>query len=118
LDVTYDAEAAAARAEAERPRDEVCAERIDAILAEEMITFASGSAEIAEESAGVITAIAEALQECPGAVFEVAGHTDASGNAEANQKLSEERAAAVAKALADEGAFLVTLEPRGYGPDR
>lgn len=118
LDVTYDAEAAAARAEAERPPEEICAEGVARILEAEMITFASGSAEIAEESAGVIAALAETLTQCPGARFEVAGHTDASGNAEANQKLSEERAAAVAEALADEGAFLVTLEPKGYGPDR
>ncbi len=118
LDVTYDAKTAAVRAEAERPREEVCAERVTEILDGEMITFASGSAGIVEESGDVIAALAEALQGCPGAHFEVAGHTDASGNTESNQKLSEDRAAAVAEALQDAGAFLVTLEPKGYGPDR
>lgn len=47
--------------------------------------------------------------------FEVAGHTDNRGNASANQKLSQARAAAVMKYLADKGLAASRLTAVGYG---
>jgi OmpA-OmpF porin, OOP family len=116
IDVAFDAEAAAAAAEPETPPEEACADAVKTILADEMILFETGSARIDSASAGVIDAIADALEPCPGARFEVAGHTDSSGRASYNQDLSERRAAAVVEAL--DGRAEARLTAVGYGPDR
>ena len=97
--VTYDAAAAAAAADAAQPKPELCADQINAILAVGSIQFSRGSADIVPESKGVIAAIADVLRGCPGADFEIGGHTDSQGSAEANQRLSDERAQAVLAAL-------------------
>ena len=49
-------------------------------------SFAAGSADIVPESRGVIAAIADVLRGCPGAAFEIGGHTDSQGPREANQR--------------------------------
>jgi OmpA-OmpF porin, OOP family len=116
IDVAFDAEAAAAAAIAERPPEEDCAEEVKAILAGEMILFESGSDRIDSASGDVLDAIAVALEACPAARFEVAGHTDSSGSASFNQRLSERRAAAVVEALA--GRVEAQLAAVGHGPDR
>jgi OmpA-OmpF porin, OOP family len=116
IDVAFDAEAAAAAAIAERPPEEGCAEEVKAILAGEMILFESGSDRIDSASGDVLDGIAVALEACPAARFEVAGHTDSSGSASFNQRLSERRAAAVVEALA--GRVEAQLAAVGHGPDR
>ncbi|HET9068419.1 MAG TPA: OmpA family protein, partial [Amaricoccus sp.] len=113
--VTYNAAAAAAAADAARPKPELCADQIGAILAAGSIQFAAGSADIVPESKGVIAAIADVLRGCPGADFEIGGHTDSQGSAEANQRLSDARAQAVLAALRAEDLPLVRLTARGYG---
>ncbi|HVH03986.1 MAG TPA: OmpA family protein, partial [Amaricoccus sp.] len=115
VDVTYNAEAAAAAALAARPRPEICAEQIDAILESDSIRFTAGSADIVPESAGIIAAIADVLRGCPGAEFEIAGHTDGQGPDAVNRQLSLERAQAVVAALEAQDLPLVTLWARGYG---
>ena len=47
--------------------------------------------------------------------LEVGGHTDHVGDAAANQKLSQARAAAVVKALTDRGIPASRLAAKGYG---
>lgn len=116
--VRYDAAAAEAASLAARPAPELCAEEVGAILATQTIGFAPGSAEIDPASQGVIAAIADVLRSCPGAAFEVAGHTDASGNEASNLRLSEERAQAVAAALEGQDLPLIDLRARGYGVGR
>lgn len=116
--VRYDAAAARAASLAARPAPELCAEEVGAILTTQTIGFAPGSAEIDPASQGVIAAIADVLRSCPGAAFEVAGHTDASGNEASNLRLSEERAQAVAAALEGQDLPLIDLRARGYGAGR
>jgi OOP family OmpA-OmpF porin len=116
--VHFDARAAARASEAAMPAPERCADEIAAILESEAIVFRPGSAEIDPVSGGVIAATADVLRECPGAAFEVAGHTDSSGEAEANQRLSDDRAVAVAAALRDLDLPMIDLHPRGYGASR
>jgi len=118
VDIRFDAEAAHAAARAARPAPEVCADDIAAILDAGSIVFRAGSAEIDPASRGVIAAIADVLRTCPGAAFEVGGHTDSQGDTETNQELSEDRARAVRDALAAEDLPLIELSARGYGPDR
>jgi OOP family OmpA-OmpF porin len=115
VDVAYDAAGAKAAALAARPRSEICAEDIGAILDAGSIRFAAGSADIVPESRGVIAAIADVLHACPGADFIVEGHTDSQGSAEANLRLSMDRAAAVVAALEASDLALVHLTARGFG---
>ena len=117
IDVSFNFRAAAAAAEAARPRPEICADQISAILDADGIQFAAGSATIVPESRGVIAAIADVLRSCPGADFEIGGHTDSQGTAEANRTLSEARAGAVLTALRAEDLPLVRLTARGFGAD-
>jgi OOP family OmpA-OmpF porin len=116
--VRFDAEAAAAAQAAARSRPEICAEEIGAILEDGSIQFAAGSAEIDPESSGLIAAIADVLRGCPGAHFEIGGHTDSQGRDEVNQRLSEERAEAVRDAIEAEAPPLIMLTARGYGSER
>lgn len=118
VDVTFNADAARAAALAARPRPEICADQIAAILADGSIRFTQGSSEIAPESRGVIAAIADVLRGCPGAEFEIAGYTDSQGNPAVNQALSEARAEAVVAALEASDLPLVRLHARGYGAER
>ena len=119
LAIDFDAEAAEALARAAalaaRPRPEICAEEIAAILKAGSISFAAGSSTIDPASSGIVAAIADVLRACPGARFEVAGHTDSQGRAEVNGRLSSERAEAVKTALEAEELPLVALSARGYG---
>jgi OOP family OmpA-OmpF porin len=116
--VRFDAEAAAAAQAAARSRPEICAEEIGAILEDGSIQFAAGSAEIDPESSGLIAAIADVLRGCPGAHFEIGGHTDSQGRDEVNQRLSEERAEAVRDAIEAAAPPLIMLTARGYGSER
>ena len=113
--VTFNAEAAAAAESAARPRPEICAEQIGAILDAGQIQFGAGSADIVPQSRGVIAAIADVLRGCPGADFEIGGHTNSQGTAEANQGLSERRAQAVLAALQAQDLPMVRLTARGFG---
>jgi OOP family OmpA-OmpF porin len=115
VEVAYNAEAAAAAELAARPRPELCADQVNAILEAGSIQFAAGSAEIVPESRGVIAAIADVLRGCPGADFEIGGHTDSQGSPEGNQRLSEARAQAVLDALRASDLPLVRLTARGFG---
>ena len=117
VDVAFNAEAAAALQMAARPRPEICADQIGAILDAGSIQFDAGSATILPVSRGVIAAIADVLRGCPGANFEIGGHTDSQGSAEANQQLSDVRSQAVLAALEAEDLPFVGLSARGFGAD-
>ncbi len=59
------------------------------------IYFATGSATIQPESTGALQQIANILNEDRSAGIQIVGHTDNTGNAASNQKLSEQRAQSV-----------------------
>jgi OOP family OmpA-OmpF porin len=81
-----------------------------------VINFASGSAEVPADSADLIDRAAAILKTAPkGTVIEVGGHTDSTGDAAANQKLSEDRANAVRSALVAAGVNSAVLVAKGYG---
>lgn len=79
------------------------------------ITFNSGSAEIKPESYAILKEIADALKSESGKSVSIIGHTDSDGAAELNQRLSEERAAAVMTALQTEFGVSNTMETSGKG---
>lgn len=77
------------------------------------ILFDSGSANLQPRSMGVIRQISQVLMQDSNISLQIVGHTDADGSEEANQKLSEQRAAAVKDALVSvynvDGNRLTTL---------
>ncbi|GAB4351480.1 MAG: OmpA family lipoprotein [Methylohalobius crimeensis] len=67
------------------------------------ITFATDSADIAPQFYTTLNAVALVLNEFPETLIEVTGHTDATGKAEYNQRLSQQRAGSVAQYLIAQG---------------
>jgi OmpA-OmpF porin, OOP family len=79
------------------------------------INFDTGKATIKPDSNAILDDVASALTTAPALRLEVAGHTDNVGTAEANQKLSEDRARAVVAALVARGIAAPRLSAKGYG---
>ena len=79
--------------------------------------FASnpGRADISPDSLGLLDRLIETALRCPDANIEIAGHTDADGDQNANQALSEKRAQAVADYLVRGGLPANRFTPVGYG---
>ena len=84
---------------------------------DDKVMFASGKAELLPESNALLDDVAEVLQENPEATVEVAGHTDATGSADLNRRLSNDRAEAVKRYLMTKGVAEGRLTSKGYGPD-
>ncbi len=61
------------------------------------VNFASGRSELPAQSMSVLGKVKTVLQDLSPSAVMIEGHTDAVGNAATNQKLSEQRAASVAK---------------------
>jgi outer membrane protein OmpA-like peptidoglycan-associated protein len=83
------------------------------------IGFALGSDRMTADGIGKARVFAAALSrpELSGKRFRIGGHTDSSGNADANRALSQRRAEAVAAFLVDQGVQRSRLEVRGFGAD-
>jgi len=83
------------------------------------IYFNSGSAVLLDESEPMLRQVAELVKSSPEATLTIEGHTDNIGSAEYNQKLSEQRAAAVREALVSRyGIAPAKLSAKGYGLTR
>lgn len=81
------------------------------------IFFDFNKSDVKPESKPALEEIAKLLKANPSMKVWVVGHTDSVGTLEANLKLSEARAAAVAKALvADYGISAARLKGTGVGP--
>ena len=86
------------------------------VVISEQVQFEHGTAVLRPESDGILSAVAKVLNEHPEiSRVEVAGHTDDTGTPAVNQKLSDERAASVAKWLVDHGIAAARLGAKGYG---
>ena len=112
-----DAAAPAPAAEAPATAEAVanCQTNVDTIAAGKEIRFATGATTIHADSDALLGELAEALKACAGAKVEVAGHTDAQGDAGANLLLSNGRAEAVVADLAARGVPADRLVAVGYG---
>lgn len=84
-----------------------------------IIHFDTGSANISADSTDILKKAAEAIKAAPaGTKIEVGGHTDDTGNAAANQALSQRRAEAVVARLGELGVGAGVLGGKGYGQDK
>jgi len=79
------------------------------------IFFASGKSELQPESKAELDKLVTLMTNFPKLILEIAGHTDAAGGDDLNQKLSEQRAQAVAQYLIDHGIDKSRLRTKGMG---
>lgn len=82
------------------------------------VQFKTGTANLSADSRNILDNVAQVLKENQHLNFEIAGHTDSSGNYKSNVKLSESRAQSVREYLIDKGVDAGRLTARGYGPDK
>ncbi len=83
------------------------------------VNFASGSAELSKEGQSEVDNLAALLKAYPSVKIDVQGHTDNSGDAAANKKLSEARAMAVMMRLIGKGSIdQARLTSAGFGQDQ
>src|SRR5215218_4176253 len=83
------------------------------------VQFATGKAEILPPSFGLLDEVANVFVDNPQIeVVQVEGHTDSTGTAGINRKLSQERAESVLKYLAARGVDKKRMVAKGFGPDR
>ncbi|SKC72728.1 OmpA family protein [Ohtaekwangia koreensis] len=80
------------------------------------IQFETGSAIIKPESYKLLDEILQSSVVAEGLKVGVYGHTDNTGNAAANQKLSEDRANSVKSYLVSKGLVIDRIESKGFGP--
>jgi outer membrane protein OmpA-like peptidoglycan-associated protein len=83
------------------------------------VQFKLGSAELLSESFGLLDEVAGVMQQNPQIMLvQVEGHTDSSGSAKINKKLSRERAESVRAYLVKKGIEDKRLVAVGFGPDK
>ena len=82
------------------------------------VRFDVGKASLRPESMGVLNKIYKLLSEHPEVNFSIEGHTDADGDFDFNQKLSEERAKTVMNQLISMGINAGRLTSKGFGESK
>jgi outer membrane protein OmpA-like peptidoglycan-associated protein len=81
----------------------------------EKVFFETDSAKLKPESAETLDKVAASLKDFPDVKLQVAGHTDNTGSAAHNLRLSDARASAVMNYLISKGVNPATLSEKGYG---
>ncbi|RKH29546.1 DUF937 domain-containing protein [Corallococcus praedator] len=81
----------------------------------EGVEFKTGSATLTAKGKQRVTELGDVLKEKPDARVRIKGFTDSTGNADANQRLSQTRADSVSKALVGEGVPANRIEASGEG---
>ena len=82
------------------------------------INFDTGKSTMKPDSAPIIDQIAAMMKSAPSLKLSVEGHTDNVGDAKKNKKLSEERANAVAQAIAAKGIDKARMASAGFGSEK
>lgn len=82
------------------------------------ILFGVNSASLKAGAFDEISRVAKVLNQYPQTNIVIGGHTDSTGTAEHNQKLSEQRAANVKNALTGEGVNPARMRSVGYGESK
>ena len=82
------------------------------------ILFEVSRSNITGESMGAINEIVKLMNEHSDLKFSIEGHTDSDGEESFNQKLSEDRAAAVKSMLVQLGIVASRLQSKGWGESK
>ncbi|MDG5748159.1 OmpA family protein [Qipengyuania sp. XHP0207] len=92
----------------------------DAILVNlpDGVTFATGSYQISPGFRDLLDRVAASLRQYPNSLVDVYGHTDTTGPSDVNQRLSEQRAQAVANYLISQGVASSRIRWMGFGESR
>jgi outer membrane protein OmpA-like peptidoglycan-associated protein len=69
----------------------------------DQLNFETGTTQLTPQSVATVNDLSQIMKAYPNARFELAGHTDNTGAAEANQQLSLERANSVKQSLVNNG---------------
>ena len=93
-------------------------ETAEKVLRLNNVTFKTGSAELTKFSTYELDNLVAVMNKFPNMTIQVAGHTDNTGDEEANISLSEARARAVYNYLAEKGIADSRLQAAGYGSTR
>ena len=81
------------------------------------LLFDTGSATLRPESSPTLSDMAQMMSQNPGLRVRIEGHTDTTGDAAANRRLSEQRAHAVRAHLTSNGVDGSRIEAAGFGAD-
>jgi outer membrane protein OmpA-like peptidoglycan-associated protein len=81
----------------------------------EFIYFETGKSDLKPESFRSLNALVRFLNEYPNVKVEIGGHTDNTGSAETNMRLSQNRAHAVADYVISSGIVASRVVSKGYG---
>ena len=79
------------------------------------VTFATGSYQINQTFRNTLSRVADSLRQYPNSLVDVYGYTDSTGSDEFNQRLSEQRAQAVANYLTGQGVASSRIRWQGFG---
>ena len=82
------------------------------------IPFRTGSADLGDNASTILDQVAAALAQFPTVKVAVEGHTDTTGSADTNQRLSQERAESVMRYLVGKGIGADRMTAVGYGQTR
>lgn len=79
------------------------------------MTFDTGSATLKSKMLQALESVATVINQYPQTRMDISGHTDSSGSAELNERLSEQRAQKVAEYLISHGIKPGHMSASGYG---
>jgi OmpA-OmpF porin, OOP family len=89
------------------------------IVISDKVQFATNSANLLDASFALLDEVVAVMKENPQIEqVQIEGHTDATGAADYNKSLSQQRADAVLKYVASKGVAAGRLTAVGYGPER
>ena len=81
------------------------------------VLFESGETQLREEAMESLVEVVDLLQSEPDKEIKIEGHTDSTGNAEANLRISQQRADSVLNALVSLGVAAERVTSAGMGQD-
>ena len=82
------------------------------------VEFETGSANLKSESHSLLDQVTLLVKQNPDVKIQVEGHTDSQGDADMNQRLSQQRAESVRRYMIDKGVSGDRLEAKGFGESK
>ena len=108
----------AEKALSELNAEQTTAQELADALNLQIINFATGSNAIPDANKAVLNKAADVLKNAKSVQLVVGGHTDATGNPDANKTLSQKRAQAVVDYFVQQGVDAAQLKAVGFGQEK